>query len=345
MSLLQLPPEILLEVLCHVGSDFFAASVDRLSVSKQWFDIAYPVFLEDVTLTSKALDCLFSRPVKQSTLDGLQRHAGAVQMKLRGFDQWQDASAGAANAEVSVRDISKWTARLEENLGRLSTLLTGSTRLKMLAVQAMPELQNTGLSTSRRSYLSLGSVDKLLLADNVTSLDIDVGGTALSSRRGSHLHLCEAINMRLPTLRRLRCRLCQICPEILSIDPDAHYDNLEEVIINLSLSEMTPVEAAYRYPARCNSQRNFTHLIAALEERASLLAERMRTVKMVRLISHSLPSMQICAFDALTGRRMRLKSLQEWDADGEDILDELPSSEDEALPHEFDSSESETDGD
>lgn len=342
MSLLQLPPEILLQVLCLVGSDFFAASVDRLSVSKQWFDIAYPVFLGDVTLTSKALDRLFSQPIKQSTLDSLQRHAGAVQMKLRGFDQWQEVSA---NSEVSVRDISKWTARLEENLGRLSTLLTGSTRLKVLAVQAMPELHNTGLSTSRRSYLSLGSVDKLLLADNVTSLDIDFGGTALSSRRGSHLHLCEAINVRLPSLRRLRCRLCQICPEILSIDPDAHYDNLEEVIINLSLSEMTPVEAAYRYPARCNSQRNFTHLLAALEERAALLAERMRTVKMVRLISHSLPSMQICAFDALTGRRMRLKSLQEWDADGEDILDELPSSEDEALPHEFDSSESETDED
>lgn len=339
MPLFYLPPEILLHILRYVDSDFFAQDVDRLTINKQWHQLAWPVFLHDVILNSQSLETIYSRPVKGTALDGLQRHTDALEVKLHGYSEWE-ATENTAYHEAYMRDVAKWTTRLGENLDRLSALLRKSIRLKSLSIEAKPEMLHSGTRAPRRAYLSMATMQKMISIESVTSLDIDTGGTALSSRRNNSLHLCDAISLRLPHLRRLRCRACLICPEILRIQPDATYDHLEEVILNLSLSGMTPLETAYQYPARCN-QSSFLNARAALEDRAITLAGRMDQPKMVRLIWHSLPSMQIFAFDAIDGRLSRLKSLDKWDAVGEEIRDELPSSESDIGSIEFDSSESE----
>lgn len=335
MPLFYLPPEILLHILRYVDSDFFAQDVDRLAINKQWHQLAWPVFLHDVILNSQSLETIYSRPVKGAALDGLQRHTDALEVKLCGFDEWS-AKSDSLYPEANLRDMAKWTTRLGENLDRLSALFRKSIRLKSLTIEAKPEL--AGMRASRRAYLSISTIQNMISIESVTCLDIDTGGTALSSRRNKSLHLCDAISRRLPHLRRLRCRACLLCPEILRIQPDSTYTNLEEVIINLSLSGMTPQETAYQYPARCNHS-SFLTVRAALEDRAITLAGRMDRPKMVRLIWHSLPSMQILAFDATDGRLSRLKSLDQWDAEGEEIRDELPSSESEIGSVEFDSSE------
>ena len=55
MPLLQLPAELLLLILNHVGREFFAQDPRRLAVSKQWHDLAWPVLVRDLRLTTASL--------------------------------------------------------------------------------------------------------------------------------------------------------------------------------------------------------------------------------------------------------------------------------------------------
>lgn len=50
---------------------------------------------------------------------------------------------------------------------------------------------------------------------------------------------------------------------------------------------------------------------------------------MVRVISHEVPSLKVFASNALTGRRAELENNIEWDADGEEVVEEVEESDDE----------------
>jgi hypothetical protein len=63
--------------------------------------------------------------------------------------------------------------------------------------------------------------------------------------------------------------------------------------------------------------RDFLELKLLMHTQAAALAAALPNPRMVRVISHDLPSCDIIAFDAITGRQFKLKDNINWDADCE----------------------------
>ena len=109
-----------------------------------------------------------------------------------------------------------------------------------------------------------------------------------------------------------------ICERLLDVPAGDTPLALEEVLINLSLNTFGTI-TTYRYARRCKKPigRGFWGVKDIMETRATALASRLRRPRMVRIISHDFMSLDTYAFDAMTGKRCKLKDNAEWDADGE----------------------------
>ena len=55
--------------------------------------------------------------------------------------------------------------------------------------------------------------------------------------------------------------------------------------------------------------------------------ENSKTLKIVRVLTHTLPKIKMQAFDVLTGRNVTLSEGAEWDDDGEAVEDEVSDEE------------------
>jgi hypothetical protein len=121
-----------------------------------------------------------------------------------------------------------------------------------------------------------------------------------------------------------------ICPEVLRLQEDGTRLHLNEVLINLSLSAEDPLTTAVAHATRCGSAAGgFLQLKADMEKQAEVLTAQMAAPKMVRILTHALPSFKLRAFDASTGRYVALNEDAEWDEDGEVIEEEVPDDESE----------------
>jgi len=88
-----------------------------------------------------------------------------------------------------------------------------------------------------------------------------------------------------------------------------------EVLINLSLSRESP-EITHASLSRDFSGSGSMTLEERLEEQAKALAVHMNSPKVVRVLSHSLPHIEVRSLDVLTGKRMALADEMAWDDDG-----------------------------
>jgi hypothetical protein len=105
---------------------------------------------------------------------------------------------------------------------------------------------------------------------------------------------------------------------------------LNEVLINLSLSNESPLTTSAVHTTCCGSSPGgFFPLKADMEKQAQVLVAQMAAPKIVRILTHALPSIQMRAFDVLTGRNVTLSEGAEWDDDGEAIEDEVSDEESE----------------
>ncbi|KAK3382446.1 hypothetical protein B0T24DRAFT_14223 [Lasiosphaeria ovina] len=130
----------------------------------------------------------------------------------------------------------------------------------------------------------------------------------------------------------------EICEVLLERPPSDNTAPLEEIIINLSISQLSETITSYRYPNRYQTvaSRNFPQLKLALETQAAALADCLRNPRTVRIISHELPSLEVYAFDAIMGKRIRLENNVEWDGDGELVDEVVDEDEDESESDLFD---------
>ena len=100
---------------------------------------------------------------------------------------------------------------------------------------------------------------------------------------------------------------------------------LNEVIINRSLSNESPLITSATHATCCNASSNgLLQLKHDLEEQARVLATQMANPRMVRVLTHTLPTIKIKAFDVLTGDNSILEDDAEWDSDGK-VIEELVS--------------------
>ncbi|EPE06639.1 hypothetical protein F503_03066 [Ophiostoma piceae UAMH 11346] len=113
---------------------------------------------------------------------------------------------------------------------------------------------------------------------------------------------------------------------------------LKHLIINLSIAELTKTISSYRYPRTCNENAmwQFRRLQEAMETKATRLAKLLDKPEMVRIVSHTYPSLTTIAYDAITRRRYLLRGKDAWDAPGLLMRDPEGTGEQQSEEEEYD---------
>jgi hypothetical protein len=103
---------------------------------------------------------------------------------------------------------------------------------------------------------------------------------------------------------------------------------LSEVIINLSLLHDSPITAFAVHSTVCGSgSGSFLRLKDDVEEQAEALVVHMVSPRLVIILTHSLPQLQMQSLDVLTGKRMMLADDAAWEDNGRIIEDSDSESE------------------
>lgn len=337
MSLDALSQEIWVNILSHVGTAYFRQDVRRLTVSRKWYNIAWPVLFQDCEFTSESLVTFLGKCKDKGFRELIQRYLQSVHLSLNGFTSTKlpssSPSTDPSDPSVPTNDAEtrqnawEWTGQLGDNQVKLADILKGCKKLHSLGLVAKPEGRDPDVGLTDRPYLMLLPLWSLLAStSNVTSLIFDTGGSSiipiLKGGETSHLctHLCAKISQMYPNLRQLRCRMNTICPKVLTPPEDSKDLPLEEVVINLRLKED---DGALGRPSQCFSSRRRvgSQLAALLEKAAKDLVPYLRNPKMVRLMYPALDmytsDTEIHCYNALTGERRRLRETDAWDAEGE----------------------------
>ncbi|KAI1441524.1 hypothetical protein F5Y02DRAFT_294216 [Annulohypoxylon stygium] len=339
MSLLRLPPEILTQVMDHVGSSYFRHDLGRLTVCKRWFIFARIACFNNLQYSQKTLRRLLSSQDVERSLLAIKGSLEILDLELKRFEDWSSIPEPLSNPQdANIWDIfiwggdlgrvllADWTTVLDNDLAQLAVTVKNSPRLRMIRIQASSERHPLLPHLPRRDYLSLSTVRALLSVENLTVLELDLCGTHLMPRQehGDDFHVCTSIGALLTNLRRLRLRMRSICPDVLR---PQHHDTdlrLSEVLINLSLSEKSPMTTAAAHSTRCGSTGGgFLQLKADIEDQAKALAARMASPKTIRILTHSFPHIETQSLDVLTGKNMTLADNMEWEDDGETVEDHL----------------------
>ena len=311
MTLVELPAELLGQILRDVGSEFFFQDARRLTLSKRWYNAAWPVLTQDIKLSSTTLPLLLEN---RKALEQIGPHLNSISLHLKSFFDEYRARLQSDEADSSLLE-EEWSTETNSRLDDLATVLQDCPRLHGLRVTASLETCN----------LAAAPLVRLLATPNLTSLDLDIAGYYLvngGTGFDDEPHLCEIINALLPTLHRLRCRMYFLCEDILG--PLTVGDGplkLEEVIINLTRADC--VGRPGGFPRRCRTIFGDPFSVTEeIEAGATELVARMSNPKMVRVISFRPNSYKAYAFDAITGRRSWFTDLEgEWDAKGDEMVE------------------------
>lgn len=283
----------------------------------------------------------------------------ALDLDLRGFEDCNSILQSHPDpraVDVQICDDAHgrkvraaWTTELNNDLINLATISKQSRRLHVLRIQATSELLPLLDVLRRHDYLFLSTIAAFLSARNLTKLELDLCGTQLTTRPSREhvrgFHICTSIPALLTTLQYLRLRMRVICADVLK--PRQHSTDLQlnEVLINLSLSNESPLSISAGHAEYCGAlstygRRQFGAVIepeADMKQQAQVLVTHMAVPKLVRILTHTPSSIgrrrlgdiqlrasdniQMQAFDALTGRDLLLSEGAGWDDDGEAIED------------------------
>ncbi|KAK2761490.1 hypothetical protein FQN53_007690 [Emmonsiellopsis sp. PD_33] len=315
MSLLRLPPELLFEIMEWLGPPFFRYNIARLTLCKDWYYLARKVFLSHVTLSQNCL----GRLLESYRLELFKQHLKMLSLEFSGYEGPRLSLFDNRRLLMQGNEAYRegWAYFLNIKILELATLLRDCGALDTISIFALGE-QVRYPPIERSGYLYGRSLASLLSLKSITVLELDTYGSPDLSYDGCHV--CACIGAMIPQLRRLRVRMCEICPDVLRPGENSTTGPLflEEAIVNLSLPNMSRNTSPARYAKRCDSSvGQFGRLRLDIEEQAALLIQQMACPRRVRILTHSFPSLKILSFDALTGKRMILDDDVSWGADGE----------------------------
>lgn len=237
MTLLQLPPELLFYILCYLGPDFFRQDICRLTVSKRWYDSAWKIFARDLQFTARSLKWFTH---DEAVVIRSQPYITTVKLDLEGYEFLRPLSTDRRGTKPDSADaVDEWTTQLNLSLLQLATMLQRCPSMRCLELKARPE-RCPELGLQRQGYLMAKPLADLLSVRHLNSLEFDSAGSiSLSRACDSGAHLCRLVNALFPSLHRLHCRMDNICESLLEPPPHDRPCSLHEVIVNLSLSELS----------------------------------------------------------------------------------------------------------
>ncbi|KAH7320705.1 hypothetical protein B0I35DRAFT_198945 [Stachybotrys elegans] len=326
MELFSLPPEVLREIIDCVGPSFFREDLGRFTVCKQWFQFACLTSFKSITLSSETLRALVSSgtPESQSLIESALK---TLSLELTGHP----SSTSTSPSSEDVRPNTTGGDDLTEDLHWLAALIERSSRLRELRIEARRSLEPQPSSGIPEGYLSIHTMQALLCADNISTLVIDLSAGTLensSNEQSGINHLCPLISAFLPTLRTLHVRMPRVCSELLKCPATEKVPRLTTVVVNLSLNIIQPGITSASHSKSCySSGGSLLQLKEDITTQAETLATQVKSIKILRVLTHSLPTFKIESLDVLTGKTMRLKDGMAWDDDGTVIEESEPESE------------------
>ncbi|KAI9150392.1 hypothetical protein HJFPF1_10158 [Paramyrothecium foliicola] len=332
----NLPQEILLSILGYRGSSFFREDVTRLTVSKRWYRAAWLVFARDIELTNGSLIHLLDDQAIISRVQPVLKSA-VLHLEMPATNDHDTA--------IPYDDDD------DEHLVERAIRLRSALEVLANALHQCPQLQN--LEITARLHLSditqPGYSDAKLLANLVsipllTSFYLDTASLRPTIiRKDPDIHACCELNSLLPSLRNLRCRMDNVCEALLKPPSGVQSLQLEEVIINLSISGLSGTVTAYRYSRDCVSDtpNNFLQLQQVIEAQAVALSQ-ISQARTIRILYHQLPSLDVFAFDAVLGKRVKFELGAAWDSMGELVDESEPDNETDLFHSDSEDSESTT---
>lgn len=334
MPLLQLPPEILSQVMALVGSSYFQQDPERLIISKRWFIFARAACFDELRLTRGSLRRLLSSRYAGESLPLISMHLESLDIDLEVVLSEAEAAAPRTGPrlyplpDVSEGELSKEEDRLvqaqlrareafNDDLARFAPVASSSRKLRTLRVQGAGRCSEW---LRRCAYVPPAPIWDLLSAQNLTVLDLDLFGAFLEERPGTEhrrkYHVCTAIGALLTQLTRLRLRMYNICTEALRPHTSDDGLRLSEVVVNLAMYNGAPSRTLASHALPCVSGGIFK-LGADMRAQAAALAARMECPKTVRVLTYGLPHFKVQATDILTGKKTILEDGMDWEDDGE----------------------------
>ncbi|KAH7115210.1 hypothetical protein B0J11DRAFT_510808 [Dendryphion nanum] len=338
MSLLQLPPETLTQIFDDIGSSYFRSDLSRLTVCKQWSKFAHTACYRDSYFTQKTLKRLRSSPYTDSSLSLVKDSMETLDLNLNDIEGCDSIRLLSSKLRVMNDPVvplaicSDWRRDLNDDLSYFATIIEQSRKLRILRIQANNELHLAYCFQMHNNYLFSPTLRGFLSTSNLTSLELDICGTELVpyqfQEHSEGLHVCTSIAVPLTTLRRLRLRMRSICSDVLKPRQNNTNLRLNEVLINLSLFNSPPLTTLAVHATCCDlSPGGIVQLKGEMEKQAQLLVTHMAAPKIVRILTHALPSFRKQAFDVLTGKVIKLSKGAEWDDDGEAMEDDISEEE------------------
>lgn len=338
MQLLMLPQEVILHIMEYLGSDYFQRDLDRLLISKIWFEAAQSTMVKDLTVSTALLERLIKATEGGRPPYSLGQHLQSVNMLFSGYSgvpkprkrRTLNHIRNGENQQFVERlqdnmDDYPWTHIFNQELVGLGGLLAQCDGFKSLRMEAREEQPNRRTHTYSRPYLFRSALILLLDIDSLQDLSLDLHGSDVieDENLGGKAHFCTQLRDLFPRLKRFECRMTTICPELLHVEVAEEKMQLEVVIINLSLATSHSQDIPYRFPARCNAgrRRSFGQLRDDMEGQAEVLCDLMKRPKMVRVISHGAATLQHQTFDAMTKTRHEFNPSGLWWEKGK-LIDE-----------------------
>ncbi|KAJ8129562.1 hypothetical protein O1611_g4069 [Lasiodiplodia mahajangana] len=328
MSLLQLPPETLLQIFDEIGSSFFHEDLGRLTVCRWWLEFALPVSFKRITIVPRNLaGLLVSKAAK--TPSYLENSLEDLGIKLEGhltrpYMAISQEDADASDYETLNEIHEKSLIALNKDLIKLANTAQRSRKLRILRIRTRLSLSFTPHYLGPDCYLSASTMKALLSLETLRVLVLDSCMEFLIPNEGPHV--CSAIGALLPTLQILHLRMYHICPEVLRPHDSDKSLCLSVVVVNLSMLTPRSNIGGAAHSRRCMFRIGGTpQLKADIREQAEALVPRMASPKTVRILTHTLPAFKMHSFDVLTGKTMLLEENMDWDEDGEIVAEDSGS--------------------
>ncbi|KAK4101813.1 hypothetical protein N658DRAFT_495751 [Parathielavia hyrcaniae] len=261
MRLPHLPTEIWIMILEQLPASFFQKDLRRLTLSRGWYDVTFPILYPRIEFTPRIISGLVHRRSKRLdkardqlletlrfvniVLDGLGtpvlgRHRIRRPSPLPGYRQ--SHAAGPRQASPATRTATAKSLNTTANLARFSAMLLNSSELREVRFAARwPNHDWPADPLPGNSYLSLRCIEPYLnVLAHVTTMDLDLRGTDVTADDGAVVHFCEYLRPLLLRLTTLRLRMRSICASALQpvSDPDRPV-TLRELSLSLYMGRVS----------------------------------------------------------------------------------------------------------
>ncbi|KAK0612806.1 hypothetical protein B0T17DRAFT_498800 [Bombardia bombarda] len=288
----RLPPEIWLIILEMLPASFFQKNLRCLTVSKQWYDLAYPSFYSRIEFTPRVISRLVSRQSRR-----FNRSRAKLRETLRCLNIVLDGM-GKSDPKNGCFDTVL-------NLGRLYAMLLDFKDLQAVSIQARWQNKKWKADPLQADYLPMRAIVPFVsFLENVKILDLDLRGTSVINGVTSddQVHLCPFFRPLLNKLDVLRLRVRCICALAVLDMPDMGPLTVREITINLYLGEISKHNPKLNSTRRCSRAPNSWEWKSPVDEiRASLqiLLPIMVEPKRAQMI-HLAPTGEVHTWNAAT---------------------------------------------